>query len=207
MPDMQQLPPLLGALGLACAFVIYLLLTRRPEGEGKVVKIAAAIHLGAMVFMKREYIMLALFAAVLIALLCYLPRRQYRAGLPRRRRLLGAGGLDRHVRRDQGERAHHHRRAQARRRGRASVAFYGGSIMGLMRRLAGAARPRFPVPAVRRRPAHRACDPRLRHGRLDRRAVLAGRRRHLHQERRRGRGPGRQARSGHPRGRPAQSRA
>ena len=35
MPDMQQLPPLLGAFGLVCAFVIYLLLTRRPEGEGR----------------------------------------------------------------------------------------------------------------------------------------------------------------------------
>ena len=46
MPGMQQLPPLLGALGLACALIIYLLLTRSPEGEGKVRKIAAAIHLG-----------------------------------------------------------------------------------------------------------------------------------------------------------------
>ena len=50
-------------VGLACAFVIYRLLTRRPEGEGTVVKIAAAIHLGAMVFLQREYKMLALFAA------------------------------------------------------------------------------------------------------------------------------------------------
>ena len=71
MTGVQQLPPLLGVLGLACAFVIYLLLTRRPEGDGKVIKIAAAIHLGAMVFLQREYRTLALFAAVLIALLWY----------------------------------------------------------------------------------------------------------------------------------------
>ena len=69
MSGMQQLPPLLGALGLVCAFVVYLLLTRYPEGDAKVRRIAAAIHLGAMVFLRREYRMLALFAAALAALL------------------------------------------------------------------------------------------------------------------------------------------
>ena len=41
MSGMQQLPPLLGALGLVCAFVVYLLLTRYPEGDAKVRRIAA----------------------------------------------------------------------------------------------------------------------------------------------------------------------
>ena len=62
------LPPLLGAIGLVCAFVLYKLVLRYPEGEDKIRKIADQIHLGAMVFMRREYKMLAAFLAVLVAL-------------------------------------------------------------------------------------------------------------------------------------------
>mgnify|MGYP001823157135 FL=1 len=66
-PDL--IPPILGAVGLVIAFIIYAMVKKHPAGEGKVVEIGDQIHLGAMVFMKREYTMLALFAAVLIVLL------------------------------------------------------------------------------------------------------------------------------------------
>jgi K(+)-stimulated pyrophosphate-energized sodium pump len=73
MTDFFVLPPLLGLAGLAVAFVIYLLLTRFPAGHGKVKHIGDQIHLGAMVFMQREYKMLSIFAAILIALIYVSP--------------------------------------------------------------------------------------------------------------------------------------
>ena len=60
------LPPILGVVGLVIAFLIYTVMSRAPDGEDKVRGIAEQIHLGAMVFMHREYKMLAAFAAVLV---------------------------------------------------------------------------------------------------------------------------------------------
>ena len=65
----QLIPPLLGLLGLVAAFVIYRLIMRYSEGEPKIAKIGHEIHIGAMVFMQREYKMLLMFSAVLIVLL------------------------------------------------------------------------------------------------------------------------------------------
>ena len=62
-------PMLLGALGLVVAWGIYRLVLRYPAGEGKVVDIAAQIHRGAMVFMRTEYTYLGVFVAVLAALI------------------------------------------------------------------------------------------------------------------------------------------
>ena len=63
------LPPLLGVFGLVVAAFIYAQVKKHPEGDGKVVEIGNQIHLGAMVFMKREYKMLAIFSAILVVLL------------------------------------------------------------------------------------------------------------------------------------------
>ena len=63
------LPPILGVIGLIVAFLIYVLVRRYPEGEDKVRDIAEKIHRGAMVFMRREYFLLIPFAAVLFVLL------------------------------------------------------------------------------------------------------------------------------------------
>jgi len=60
------LPPILGAVGLVIAFVIYTVMSRAPAGEGKIQEIAEQIHIGAMVFMHREYKLLLAFAAVLV---------------------------------------------------------------------------------------------------------------------------------------------
>jgi K(+)-stimulated pyrophosphate-energized sodium pump len=67
--NMTYLPPALGIAGLIIAFIIYGTVKRRPAGEGKVAEIGEAIHLGAMVFIKREYTLLAMFAAVILVLL------------------------------------------------------------------------------------------------------------------------------------------
>jgi K(+)-stimulated pyrophosphate-energized sodium pump len=66
--NMVALPPLLGAIGMICAFILYKIVTKYPEGEDSIKKIADQIHLGAMVFMKREYTILAMFLAVLVLL-------------------------------------------------------------------------------------------------------------------------------------------
>ena len=65
------LPVLFGVLGLFAAYRVYALVLAYPAGEGKVAKIAAMIHLGAMVFMKREYKVLAVFAVIVFVLLVY----------------------------------------------------------------------------------------------------------------------------------------
>jgi len=60
------IPPLFGIAGLAVAYYIYQRILEYSEGDEKVAKIGHAIHEGAMVFMRREYKMLAIFAGVLL---------------------------------------------------------------------------------------------------------------------------------------------
>ena len=71
MNNLIYLPPILGALGIVIAFIIYATIKKYPAGEGKVVEIGELIHLGAMVFMKREYSMLGMFVAVIFVLLFF----------------------------------------------------------------------------------------------------------------------------------------
>ncbi len=65
------IPPLFGVIGLIAAFVIYAMVMRYPAGEAGVVRIAEQIHIGAMVFLRREYTMLALFGGALALLLYF----------------------------------------------------------------------------------------------------------------------------------------
>lgn len=69
MEKSQLIAPALGLLGLVIAFLLYRIIKSAPAGEEKLTKIADQIHLGAMVFMHREYKMLALFAGTLLVLL------------------------------------------------------------------------------------------------------------------------------------------
>ena len=64
--ELVKLPPIVGALGLLIAFILYLIVKKYPEGDAAVKKIGDQIHLGAMVFLKREYKMLIMFLAVLV---------------------------------------------------------------------------------------------------------------------------------------------
>ena len=61
--------PLLGLLGLALAFGIYRYVLRQPEGSGAMLEISAAIHTGAMVFLRKEYSILVWFILVVAVLL------------------------------------------------------------------------------------------------------------------------------------------
>jgi len=63
------LPVIFGVLGLYAAFRIFKRVKSYDVMEGKVSEIAEAIHQGAMVFIRREYRVLAIFSAVVIVLL------------------------------------------------------------------------------------------------------------------------------------------
>lgn len=68
MESMLFIPPIFGVVGLLVALFIYFLLLQYDGGTDKVKKIADQIHLGAMVFMRREYTYLFYFVSVLIIL-------------------------------------------------------------------------------------------------------------------------------------------
>ena len=61
--------PILGGLGLIMAGGLYLYILRQPVGTALMQEIAAAIHEGAMVFLKREYQILVVFVLAVFALL------------------------------------------------------------------------------------------------------------------------------------------
>ena len=63
--------PLLGFFGLACAFLIYRRIRSLPSGEGLISEIADQIHDGAMVFMRREFKVMAIFGAVVAIVLWF----------------------------------------------------------------------------------------------------------------------------------------
>ncbi len=66
MIDTSLIPPIFGIVGLIVAFIIFGLVMRYDEGTEKIKKIGDAIHSGAMVFMRREYSMLAMFGGILL---------------------------------------------------------------------------------------------------------------------------------------------
>lgn len=61
--------PIIGAIGLLLAFVIYKLVLKRDAGNDKMKEIAEQIHIGAMVFLRREYQIILLFMVVVFIVL------------------------------------------------------------------------------------------------------------------------------------------
>ena len=133
MLEQTILPPAFGLIGLACAFIVYALVKRYAEGDENVRNIADQIHMGAMVFMRREYLMLALFAGVLIIILFASPGLGTSTAVAFIAGALssaGAGWIGMHTATKANVRtttAAHTQGAPA----ALSVAFFGGSIMGL----------------------------------------------------------------------------
>ena len=124
-------PTLFGMLGLGAAWWIFQKVKEYPGGEGAVADIGEQIHLGAMVFMRREYKMLSVFAFVLLVVLWF---------------TLGVGtafaflcgaltsAIAGHIGMNTATRANVRTTVAAHTQGAAealTVAFYGGSIMGL----------------------------------------------------------------------------
>ena len=69
MESSGLIPALFGALGLIVAWFIYGKVNEFPAGESKLAQIAEQIHVGAMVFMRREYKFLTMFCLVLVVVL------------------------------------------------------------------------------------------------------------------------------------------
>ena len=67
--DQNLIAPALGVLGLIIVVFIYQWISKQDGGSGDVKKIGEQIHIGAIVFMKREYQMLSMFALALLILL------------------------------------------------------------------------------------------------------------------------------------------
>ena len=64
-----MIPPLLGVVGLIVAFILFRIVMRYPVMEGKPAQIAKLIQEGAMAFMKRELILIAISVAVIFVAL------------------------------------------------------------------------------------------------------------------------------------------
>ena len=124
-------PTIFGILGLVVAYFIFQKIKEYPTGDAKVTQISDAIHLGAMVFMRREYTMLAIFAAVLVVVLWialgFGTAFSFIIGA------LASGGAG-YIGMKTATRANVRTTTAAHSRGPAealTVAFFGGSIMGL----------------------------------------------------------------------------
>ncbi|MDP4597511.1 MAG: sodium-translocating pyrophosphatase [Pseudomonadales bacterium] len=131
MSEMTNLPPIFGVLGLVCAFVIYVVMTRYDEGGEKIRKIGNAIHEGAMVFMHLEYRMLALFTLPLFIILYYfLGQNTALAFAVGALSSALAGYLGMFAATKANVRTTHAAQTSGA-AGALTVAFYGGSIMGL----------------------------------------------------------------------------
>jgi K(+)-stimulated pyrophosphate-energized sodium pump len=132
MEDYLALPPLLGLGGMLVAFLIYHIMTRHDHGDGVVKKIGDQIHQGAMVFMHREYKMLAIFSLVLLVgiFLSPLGANTAIAFTVGAVSSATAGYLGMFAATKANVRtavaAHNHGAASA-----LSISFYGGSVMGL----------------------------------------------------------------------------
>ncbi|MEM7250096.1 MAG: sodium-translocating pyrophosphatase [Pseudomonadota bacterium] len=124
-------PTLFGLIGLAAAWWIYQKVKEYPEGESAVAEIGEQIHLGAMVFMRREYKMLAIFALVLVFVLWFALDFKTTFSFIMGAIASAAAG---YIGMSTATRANVRTTTAAHTRGPAealSVAFYGGSIMGL----------------------------------------------------------------------------
>ncbi len=124
-------PPALGLIGLFAAFIIYRIVHKYPAGDGLVAKIGDQIHSGAMVFMQREFKMLTLFAMVLTILLyIYLGQNTAIAFVAGALSSAIAGYVGMYA----ATKANIRTTIAAHEKGASSaltVAFFGGSIMGL----------------------------------------------------------------------------
>ncbi len=132
MIDLVQIPPILGVVGLIVAFVIYLLIIKYPGGEGKAAKIAKDIHDGAMVFMRKEYSILGVFL-VFIAILLFVAFDTWHTSVAF---VVGAfsSAVAGYIGMLTATKANVRTTIAARDKGASealTVAFYGGSVMGL----------------------------------------------------------------------------
>ncbi|TDJ19965.1 MAG: sodium-translocating pyrophosphatase [Gammaproteobacteria bacterium] len=126
-------PVIFGIIGLIVAHYIYQKVREYPEGDPKVKEIGEEIHLGAMVFMRREYQMLSWFVLVLFLVLLFTPGLGMGTAMAFLVGALTSAGAG-YIGMNTATRANVRTTTAAHTKGAAealTVAFFGGSIMGL----------------------------------------------------------------------------
>jgi K(+)-stimulated pyrophosphate-energized sodium pump len=135
MTEYTIITPIAGIAGMIIAFVLLVRIVKRPGGEGKIAEIAEKIHRGAMVFMRREFLLIAIFAGIIGGALFLFQKPEY----GREQSLaffLGAlsSSLAGFIGMYTATKANVRTALAAKNEGAAealSVAFFGGSVMGL----------------------------------------------------------------------------
>jgi K(+)-stimulated pyrophosphate-energized sodium pump len=135
MTDMYWITPAAGIVGLGIAGAILGSITKKSGGEGRVAEIAEKIHQGAMVFMKREFILISLFAVVIASLIFFFQKQEY-AKYQAAAFLFGciASSFSGFVGMYTATKANVRTTIAAKEEGASSalsIAFFGGSVMGL----------------------------------------------------------------------------
>jgi K(+)-stimulated pyrophosphate-energized sodium pump len=131
--NLSLIPPLAGVVGLAFAVIMFKAMMRYPAMEGRPSEIAVLIQQGSMAFMRRELVLIAMSVAVIAVALALSP-----LGFPTAASFLlgalcsaAAGFLGMQAATRANVRtttaAHKHGMNEA-----LAVAFYGGSVMGLV---------------------------------------------------------------------------
>lgn len=132
---MYWITPVAGIVGLGIAAAILASIIKRPGGEGKVAEIAEKIHKGAMAFMKREFLLIAVFAVVIAALIFFCQKQEY-AKYQAAAFIFGclASSFSGFIGMYTATKANVRTTIAAKEEGAASalgIAFFGGSVMGL----------------------------------------------------------------------------
>ncbi len=126
-----MLAAIVGAVGLIFALALFFWISGRPAGNDTMKEIADTIHLGAMVFLRREYTILAVFVLIVFGLLAW------RIGLESGFAFLGGAAcsmLAGFLGMNAATKANVRTTAAAKDHGQASalsVAFSGGAVMGM----------------------------------------------------------------------------
>ncbi|MFA9476698.1 sodium-translocating pyrophosphatase [Phycisphaerales bacterium AB-hyl4] len=131
LENLAILPPLMGIAGLAAAYFVYRIIMAHDGGEGRVASIADQIHRAAMTFMARELRVITIFTVLIGVLVAYFIGWPTAVAFFAGAICSSAAGLigmytatKANVR--TAVAAHKHGRDRA-----LSLAFFGGSVMGL----------------------------------------------------------------------------
>ena len=196
---------------LAIGFVLLREVLAAGEGTAKMQEIGRAVQEGAAAYLNRQFRTLGIFVVVVFVLLFALPADDIGERIGRSIFfVIGAvfsatiGYLGMWLATRANIRVAAAAREEGGREKATRIAFRTGGVVGMFTVGLGLLRCRGRRARLRRSGTPGAGGLRLRRGAAG--DVHAGRRRHLHQGRRRRRRPRRQGRAGHPRGRPAQRR-
>ncbi len=134
----HALVPVLGVIGLAAAFGLFVFIRRQPGGDGRTAAIGDTIHRAAMAFMRREFLLLSIFAVIVGVLVGTFVDRMFEGQMPKTMIAFFAGALASafagYVGMYTATKANVRTTVAAAEKGPAAaltIAFFGGSVMGL----------------------------------------------------------------------------